>query len=457
MIKGAIRAVRGASETERRRQSLGRLGRLSFAFRIIAITGTAFALEFLGDALLGLAQLPHVIYVLQRVIVFGALGTILLRGVDQRLLDTGLARWYRYPFIAAWLLSVSLSTAWPSAWRIGLGLFLLVLILGCSIPGRPLPAALVATGPTVGPEPTGCAPRQQRQPTLFNTPVSFLRSLLTLACLWLPLIRLENVSVGGIGVWLARPGFCILSFVWFFILIGRLNDAGRLPRKRYGVLLTVLVLLLGTPGHMPGVGWPTHLRDFLLPSYPFVAATLEAWLRHVNGYEKLAVFLVVQIPLAFWPSEPRLAAPATESVRPNKRLWGRTTNAKTSDLVICGRFEFLRILFVIVLFWIPFIYMDRASGGGIGTWIARVAYALLVFFWMNFAHGRFVDAGIAHSEYNSQYVLVVATATLMPLAVHWVNGYGALVIFAVIQAPTAFLKSKPSPELQAEEPTLASG
>jgi len=457
MIKGAIRAIIGASETEKLRQSSGRLGRVNFALRILAITGTAFALEFLGGALLHLTQLPHVLYVVQRVIVFGALGTVLLRGIGQRLADAGLARWYRYPFIAAWLLSVSLSAAWPSGWRVGLGLFLLVLILGCSIRGKPLPVGLTAVGATSIPELVGPARGQQHQPKLFNTPVSFLRSLLTLACLWLPLIWLENISGGGIGVWLARLGYCILSLVWFFILIGRLNDAGHLPRKRYGVLLTGLVLLLGTPGHLPGLGWLTRLRDFFMPSYPFVAATLEAWLRHVNGYEKLALFLVVQIPMALWPSKRRSAASATESDRRDKRLKGRAANAKTSDLVNCGPFEFPRILFVIALFWVPFIYMDRASGGGIGTWSARVAYCVLAFFWMNFAHGRFVDAGLAHSEYSSQFFLVVATASLMPLAVHWVNGYGALAIFAGIQAPTAFLKSKPLPESQADEPTLVSG
>ena len=45
-----------------------------------------------------------------------------------------------------------------------------------------------------------------------------------------------------------------------------------------------------------------------------------------------------------------------------------------------------------------------------------------------------------------QYFLVVSVASLMPLAVHWVNGYGALAIFVLIQTPIALLLSKPRPD-----------
>jgi hypothetical protein len=446
MIRSLIRAIISAAEEEELRQAQNRLGRINFAFRTLTITGLAFAFEFLGEALLHLTQMPHVLYVVQRIILFGAFGTILLRGIDQRLMDAGLARWYKYPVIAVWLLSVTLPAAWPSGWQVGLGLFLLLLILGCSIRGTPLPMELVsADGPTE-PHPSAYKLRQQNRPRWFISSVGFSRSLLTLGCLWLPLIYLGNASGGVGGVWFARFGYCILGLVWFYVLVGRLDDAGRLPRKRYQLLLIGLVLLIGLLGRVLGEGWSAHLRSFLLPRASPLVSLPIARLKYLNGYEMLALFLFIQIPLALLPSKPRLSRTASESDLAGIRSKRRLANMRSSELALCGPFEFLRILSVIAFIWVPLIYVDRASGGGIGSWIARVGYLILVFFWMTFAHGRFEDARMAHSGYAPQYFLIVSVASLMPLAVHCVNGYGALAIFFLIQTPTALLRSKTKPE-----------
>jgi len=433
--------VRVVQEAELR-ESLGRLGRIDFALRILTITGIAFAFEFLGDALLHLTQLPHLLYVVQRIILFGAFGTILLRGIDQRLLDVGLARWYRYPVIAAWLLSVSLPTAWPFGRHIGLGLFLLLLILGCSIHSKPLPTEFDSTSRPTAPEWNANAPRKRYQPNWFNTPVSFLRNLLTLACFWLPLIWLQE-SGGEMGIWFARFGYCILSLVWLSVVIGRLNDAGRLPRKRYGFLLTGLVLLIGVLRHAVALGWLAQSTGPVLSSGAFVATFVEALLRHVNGYEILTLFLLIQLPLAFLKSEPEPRSEEYE--RWTARRQGRAQQAKVNVYALCGPTKYLRILALIDCLWVPLIYMDRASGGFVGTWTARVGYLVLVSFWMTFAHGRLVDAGMAHREYPAQYFLVTAVASLMPLGFRWVNGYGSLAIFALLQIPVAFLRTKPLP------------
>jgi hypothetical protein len=124
-------------------------------------------------------------------------------------------------------------------------------------------------------------------------------------------------------------------------------------------------------------------------------------------------------------------------------------------LALCEPFEFLRILSVIAFIWIPLIYMDSTSVGGIGSWIARIGYSILVFFWMTFAHGRFEDAGMAHSGYVPQYFLIVSVASMMPFAVHWVNGYGALVIFILIQIPTVFMRSKSKLEETLSEESMS--
>jgi hypothetical protein len=109
---------------------------------------------------------------------------------------------------------------------------------------------------------------------------------------------------------------------------------------------------------------------------------------------------------------------------------------------LCGPFEYLRILMVITCFWIPLIYLDNVSGGSVGSWIARIGYLILGCFWLFFANGRIEDAGWSHSQYPAQFALVVSVVSLMPFAVYWVNGYGALAIFVLIQTPTALLRSK---------------
>jgi hypothetical protein len=62
------------------------------------------------------------------------------------------------------------------------------------------------------------------------------------------------------------------------------------------------------------------------------------------------------------------------------------------------------------------------------------------------AAARFSDAGWDVEWRDTQYGLVIVAASLMPLAVHWVNVYGALVIFVLVQVPTVFLRSKQAAE-----------
>jgi hypothetical protein len=118
----------------------------------------------------------------------------------------------------------------------------------------------------------------------------------------------------------------------------------------------------------------------------------------------------------------------------------------------------LRRVLVIAFICAPLVYMDGASNHEIGTWIARIGYFILSFAWIMNVTGRFDDAGWTRMWCGSQYILVVSVASLMPLAVHWVSGYGALAIFVLIQTPMAFLRSKPRPEEPlSEDPLPGSG
>ena len=413
------------------------VGRIVFVLGTLLVTGTAFALEFLGDVLLHLTLLPHYSYVLQRVIVFGLVGLYLAAVIDGRLLDADLPRWYRYPAFAVWLLSTSIPVIWPPEWLIGLALFTLLLIGGCSIPGKPMPVMSASVGESAEPEKKVSAPTWKYPAWWLVSPVGFLRSLLTLACLWIPLIWLEDASGQGAGMWIARFGYSIPSIVWLCIVLGRLDDAGRSPLKRY------VYFAIGT---ISLIGMLRLWHWFSFPNTAHIASTLPPWLRLINGYEKLALFLLIQVPLALLPSVPKPPKILAEINRRKEDLNKRMPVVKTNEQALCGPFKYLCIVLVLACLCVPLTFVDRASGGSIGSWIARLGYLILSFVWLTFANGRLEDAGWAHSGYPQQFFLVVSVISLMPLAIHWVNGYGALAIFILIQTPIALLKSKPRPE-----------
>jgi hypothetical protein len=433
--------------------SIKPVGRINFVLRTLLVTAMAFALESLGDELLHLNLLSRYLYVFQGVIVFGLIGLFLLAVIDGRLTDAGLPRWYRYPAFFVWILSTSLPIIWPSEWLFGPALFALLLIVGSSIPGKPVPTKRASTGIIAEPEEKTSSPDTKYRTRWFVGPVGFLRSLLTIACLWLPLIYLQNASSPGAGVWIARFGYFVLSVVWSYAILGRLTDAGRAPGKRFGYLLIGLVLLTGMLPRFGRTGSSTAWQAVLISDASSFASKMTPWLQLINGYERLALFLLIQIPFAFLPSKPKSPELLAEIHRRDEALDKESPVVKANELSLSGPFEYLRILVVIAVLWIPLIYMDHAFRGTVGSWIARIGYLVLIFFWLTFANGRFEDAGWAHSSYPSQYALVVAVASLMPLAFHWVNSYGALAIFVLIQAPTAVLRSK-SP---ADEPIPESG
>jgi hypothetical protein len=196
---------------------------------------------------------------------------------------------------------------------------------------------------------------------------------------------------------------------------------------------------------MQGVGQPPHLYGFSISDAGHIVFSLMPWLKFINGYEMLAVFLLVQVPLALFPSKLGSGKPAQQTIESKfgKLLAERRSTGKR---FLVGPFAFLRRLLVLAFLGGPLIYLDGVSNGGIGSWSARLGYFILIYAWMMNSYGRFKDAGWTEGWYGAQYWLVVSVVSLMPFAVHWVNGYGALVIFVLIQTPTALLRSKPKPE-----------
>jgi hypothetical protein len=419
------------------------VGRINFVLRTLVVTAMAFSITLLTEGLLHLDQLPRQLYVLQRIVVFGLVGTFLFRTINGRLLDAGLARWYKFPVFALWLTSISLPAILPQWSALGPVLFALVLIFGGVVPGKSVLAKSLATKDVALENEESSGPSKRAASLPLVNRIGFLRSLITLACLWLPLIWLENLSGNHLGAWLARLCYCILCVVWAIKVIGRLKDAGKAPSVRQLLLVIVFALFIGLMSHLQLQMWTQWRESFLVFN---TAVFLSQWLIHLNGYEKLGLFFLVQIPLAFLRSKPTKTASFPEHLGTQRNPGQRGNVVKTNVLALCGPFEYIRILLVIAGVCIPLIYMDYASNNGIGSWIARSGYAILAFFWLTFAHGRLKDAGWAHDEYPSQYFLVVSVVSSMPIAVHWVSGYGALAIFFIVQIPTAFLKSVPLPE-----------
>ncbi len=286
-------------------------------------------------------------------------------------------------------------------------------------------------------------------------PARFLRSLLTIGCLWLPLILLQTQQHGVAVAWIARFGYIALGVFWWVKLVGRLEDAGwwsiQLGRAVYLVSGTLAIGMLRRISGLPA-------RSYYLFVITHFISILPPWLRPTDGYEMLGLFLAIQVPFASLPTNPRpeyLAVPRYPESRVGKQLGKfrkkigeRRKRSKRKPL---GPLPFLFAISFISALCLPLIYMDSASNGGVGTWSSRLGYFILGFIWLGFAIGRIEDAGSNNPDDPWQYCLVVAVASLMPVGVHWINGYEALAIFVLIQMPMVILPSKAM-----NEPTAAS-
>jgi hypothetical protein len=419
--------------------------------RVVLITalGRVLALLLPVDMTFHLRLLPRYLYACEGVLVFGFVGIFLLKAIYGRLLDTGLSRWYRLPAFIVWLLSTSIPFIWSHTWPIGLALFALLLFAGGLIPSKSVlaksaPVEMIAEDREKVSEPKKiCLSRKL-------SPIGFLRTLLTIGCLGFPMILLDNASGQGSGVWIARLGYFILGIVWLTKISDRLEDAGWSLHIGRGFLIVVGAFLIGILRRLEVACQSSQSYWFSSACGMHFAPMLPPWLQFINEYEIFALFLLIQVPLALLPSKPRSASPQDRERR-NRIItkW----HGKEVMPILAGPFAFLCRLLLIALLWVPLIYMDGASNRKTGTWIARLGYFILAYAWMMNADGRFEDAGWGFNWEGKQYALVVSVASLMPLAVHWVNGYGALAIFVLIQIPTVFLRSKQKPDEPLPEST----
>jgi len=410
------------------------VGRIDFVLRILVISALAFALDYLlhinAFSHLNLLQIsPHVFRQIS-ILLFYPFVMYAVKAIDGRLLNAGLPHWYSYPAFALWLLSTSIPFISVGYWPIGVALFVLLLIAGCSIPGKQAPVLRVPISRNAesGENETGIF---KKFPTrLLVGQVGYLRFLLTFACIWLVLIWLADTPSDQLQGLIAHLGFSIMGFVWLFKVLGRFEDSGR-SSNMYGIPYCITMTII---------------------------SMLALWHNLLNGYETLIFFVLIQVPLALLRSKPRPEEPAPPKRELSEYRKDLELRRKAAKPFLVGPYLFLRRVLVIAFICAPLVYMDGASNHEIGTWIARIGYFMLSFAWIMNVTGRFDDAGWTRMWCGSQYILVVSVASLMPLAVHWVSGYGALAIFVLIQTPMAFLRSKPRPEEPlSEDPLPGSG
>jgi len=401
------------------------VGRLAFVLRVLLLTAAAVALErFLPDrTLANLSFLPKFWRPLPSAMLSGLILWPFGDAIRGRLRDARLSDWYSVPIVLIWIFSILLLSMPTYYWPIGLSLLVLLLIAGGVIPSKPGPPenAFANNGTKEIP----VAPPPSFSPRLFVTPIGFLRTLLTFACIWVPLIWLEESSIDGLGALVAHVAYFIVGFVWFFKVLGRFEDAGR-SSTRYGTPFFIIAL---------------------------IASMIPLWLKLSNGYEALALFVAIQVPLVLLRSKPQpdLPVPPPRELsafrkRLKQRREERGLKRKTAKPFFVLPHAFLRRLLVIGCLWALLISVEHASDNWVGVLFAHCGYFILTFAWIMNLDGRFKDAGWAHDWYGSQFVLLVSVASLMPVAFHWVNGYGALAIFVLIQTPIVFLPSKPRPE-----------
>jgi hypothetical protein len=431
----------GGAMTGRTSSSRRPISRFGFVLRVLTATAAGYILELLfhGHSVLG-PLVPAYLRAIEGVVIFGSVGIYLMSAIDGRLLDAGLARWYRNPAFLVWLLSTTLPGLLPRTWPLDLALFALFLLTGGLIPGKSFLADAAAREKVRRHEGIVQPTRGALPPLPRVSPTSFLNSLLTIGCLGLPLILLQTASGHEAGMWAACLGGIILAVTWCVKLLGRLEDAGYPLHLGHAGFVVFGALCIGILRRISDTLWVHSLSSHDVFR---IVSNLLIWLRPLNGYEMLALFLVIQVPLALLPSSPLSDEAITPRRPPNKFEKQLAAREKKVRPYLIGPSTFLLILLVIAALWAPLIYLDSASAGGVGTWVARSFYAILTLAWIIYSEARLEDAGWTKPADYWQYRLVVAVVSLMPLGVHWVNSYGALAIFLIIQIPSVFLKSRP--------------
>ena len=259
--------------------SKNHVGRLDFILRILVAT----ALDVEWSRVLPLKELVNPYLFSSRWDVFihiagyPFVAILMLSATIGRLLDAKLPILYIFPITFIWIFSTVSLMFVTRYWPFGLALLVLLLIAGGLLPIKTAPVR-VGFGDNTAKQSSDTDTsddKVERRRTNPSGPLAFLIALIILAGLWLPLIYLDDISGNDAGVWIARLGYAVLGFFWFGLSVTRFKDAGLFDGRFIPYLIAVSAVSL-----------------------------LPLIFNLTKGYESLAIFVLIQSPIALLRSKP---------------------------------------------------------------------------------------------------------------------------------------------------------
>jgi hypothetical protein len=209
-------------------------------------------------------------------------------------------------------------------------------------------------------------------------------------------------------------GFVVLGVFWLRSLESRLMDAGA-PRWCF---------------------WPYFL-------IVFTGCLAAHGLKIANGREALALFIVLQIPLALWPGK---SAPA-ELMPESAGLSASHASKPARKVTPLDALEFAVYVLLIAGLW---NVLHLLRGDVSGMTMARnlrcaldAGSGLLCVLWVFSARGRLKALG--RTRWTLVYCSIVLIPCLLLFALRVMSFPHALVLFVVLQVPAVFVRRESIP------------
>jgi len=209
-------------------------------------------------------------------------------------------------------------------------------------------------------------------------------------------------------------GFVILGVFWLRSLESRLMDAGA-PRWCF---------------------WPYFL-------IVFTGCLAAHGLKVTNGLETLALFLVLQLPLAFWPGKPAQTRILSES----DSLSASRRRKPSRRVTPLGAFEFAVYVLLIAGLWYV-LHLLRGDVSGMAM-ARNLRYALdagsglLCVLWIFSARGRLKALG--RTRWTLVFCSIVLIPCLLLFALRVISFSHALLLFVALQIPVVLLRRESIP------------
>jgi hypothetical protein len=204
-------------------------------------------------------------------------------------------------------------------------------------------------------------------------------------------------------------GFVILGVFWLRSLESRLMDAGA-PRWCF---------------------WPYFL-------IVFTGCLAAHGLKITNSLETLALFLVVQLPLALWPGKPAQNGilPESDNVSASRP---RRPSRRVTPL---GAFEFaVYVLLVAGLWYVLHLLRGDVSGMAMARnlrYALDAGSGLLCVLWIFSVRGRLTSLG--RTRWTLAFCSIVLIPCLLLFALRVISFSHALLLFVALQIPVVLLR-----------------